>query len=449
MDSSDNISKLGLALQIAEEQDFADAAIEILADDMNISEQVEILHVQAEHARHSTSTNEARQLTAELALLEHMLLDPTAATPSNIDLALLQTAPSKLSTAHTFNGMMARLADILYEMDDSIPDVANNMLFRAVARWIFWQRVLLRFEDRKRFCALFADDDGDLKSATDGLQSLLDRTKRVLDQALALLKLPHNSDLFLDPDGGSNGGTRGERQKEIELMKDARLECSKDAETRVIRSSAPIELLRRTGKVNGFTPELELSLTRHGPRGIAVLDTGCSITRIKRNFLHYLDPRAELKALPRPWKSYGAVPNACSLVEQYAMLDIYLDGYLEGDAKKVRMVMRQEVMVVEDYSTDMLIGMDIVNAQQIAIFPTINVMTVGACNGAMVVYENKMHSTSQLVEPPEQERQRMEKLRQEVEQSHLSRPPNLRLDVPIRNTGSYVPRPGSLLKPLW
>ncbi|KAK4545613.1 hypothetical protein LTR36_002566 [Oleoguttula mirabilis] len=419
MASVRTLSNLCLALKLADERDFRNAVTDILANDSSICAKIDILHAEAEHREHAVPKKQTTQLTSDLERLEGMLLDLSFATAIADEDGLLQAPLPAADTARTTSGMRDWLANQFVTIDSKMC-LMDLMLFSATARWLFWRRLLSRFGDRKHFCAVLCDEDADMAQAKGALHELLEHAKGRLDEALMLMGLPRDSHLFPVKEAVRKRASRGGRRRK---GKSGILEevIEPEPEIEVIRPATPATKLRVVGSVTGFTPEVEISLTRDGPHARAIIDTGCESTAIDMDFLRYLDPQANLQRLPRPMISSGVVSKAYQLQQHYTMLDICMDARIFGPEERlVRLQIAHEVMVVEDSSFDMLIGMDFMLTHDISLHPSS--MVVKSCDNAIVQVMNEVNSFSQTIDDPEEERKRMKKLLQMVERSRLRSP---------------------------
>ena len=148
----------------------------------------------------------------------------------------------------------------------------------------------------------------------------------------------------------------------------------------VIRSSAPSAV----GNGLGFrsyqyaTVWLRVGMK---PQVEAVADTGCPMSLIDEDYLRNILPNLIISKMPAPVNVRG-IGNALHECTTYAMLDIFLDG--SSQTAPARGHIHREFHVVKNLKCKILLGMDILGAEQMNIDLANKVMVIPTCKDLVV-----------------------------------------------------------------
>ena len=118
------------------------------------------------------------------------------------------------------------------------------------------------------------------------------------------------------------------------------------------------------------------------PRAIAELvcvDTGCSVTLIDRSFLQSQLPNHKILRKASPLVVRGIGSNRHTTAE-YVNLDIYVPGHHSSDGRPVEALLKHMAFVVDNLRAKMLIGMDILAAEDIDLVISTRTGFIGSCN---------------------------------------------------------------------
>lgn len=416
MESGHPTSRLAFALQLLAEQDFRDTVIDILANNPAIGEKIKELHKNAADVRQDRPSPHVARVVTGLESTERglALLSSFRRVGPATSLASQGVRSTDMKENQAIDGMMTWLGDQLVPNDVNSDKLTaqNLMLFRAVAKWMFWRSLLSGYTQRLRFCSTLSSGLKVVTPMKEDLPKLLDIAKRWMTLALAALHVSGDVDALVSASTrrkrGSRGG-KGRQRGQDSTGPVVRTLVAEGPEVDIIASTITLDTIAETKAVVGVDPQVEISFSLHGPRAHVCLDTGCSITTVTRDFLLHMDPGAHIKALPRPWLTSGVIVNACTLKEHFARIDIYIDAKI-GDAPfKVRIP--HEVMIVDRFACGMLLGMDVIKKHQMVIDATQDKLIVNSCRGAEVQLAVGVYQQSQVVEDAKEEKRRMRKLR--------------------------------------
>ncbi|KAK5126976.1 hypothetical protein LTR85_008334 [Meristemomyces frigidus] len=409
MESTHPASRLALALRFAAEQDFRDAVIDILANNSALGEKIKELHTSAGEVMQDRPSTRVKGLIEDLDKLERIL---TLAPNGGVEREAREQQAVK--------SMMHWLADQLVPDDVNTARMSGQkqILFRMVARSLFWRSVLGGYSGRMRFCSILSGEGQ--QTLRKDLPQLLARAKDATIQALEALKVSPDINALVSPGGGRKRGCRG-RGRQGRRADDASADQDRvtaDPVLELIRSSAHIDTIEETGVVTGLDPEIEIRLTPSGPRANVWLDTGCQVTTVTREFLLYMNPTTRITRLPRPSLTRGVVPNAYCLKSHFAKIELYIEATLDG--KAVTACIPHEVMIAENYNCDMLLGMDLIKKHSMVVDTARDKLIIKSCRDAEVPLIVSVFHQSQVVDDPRAEKRRMKKLLQELANSRPS-----------------------------
>ena len=105
------------------------------------------------------------------------------------------------------------------------------------------------------------------------------------------------------------------------------------------------------------------------------LDTGCTATLSDKRFFREKHPNTKIHVMPAPLEVSGIGQTKHS-AREYAMMDFYLPG---KDGRVANF--RREVHLVDNLKANLLVGVDIMVPEGIAIDPSKGIATIRSCDG--------------------------------------------------------------------
>ena len=113
----------------------------------------------------------------------------------------------------------------------------------------------------------------------------------------------------------------------------------------------------------------------------AVADSGCAVSLIDEAYLRQILPAEKAIKMTAPINVRG-IGNAFRESDSYLLLDLYLDGVSRGSP--ARGYFRREVHIVNDLKCKVLLGMDILGAEQVTLNMKDKTMVLPTCKDLVV-----------------------------------------------------------------
>jgi hypothetical protein len=159
------------------------------------------------------------------------------------------------------------------------------------------------------------------------------------------------------------------------------LSGSKSEDLFIIESHAKVTAHKGYGfrSYQYVTAWMKICLTMSVIEGVA--DTGCVMFLVDTNYLNLTLSRATILKMPAPINVRG-IDNALHQSCFYVMLDLYLDGLVNG--KKARGHIRREFHLVDGLKCKLLMSLDVMVSEEMMINLTDKSLIISTCENLMI-----------------------------------------------------------------
>jgi hypothetical protein len=258
--------------------------------------------------------------------------------------------------------------------------VAGFELEVAVVRWHFWLSILKTPADIEAFSGTLHNDRRSRKDSVYVLTVILERAKATTFEAISFLKRYGRPPASINPN-----------------VSRTLLRCYRDARLPIIPSDMPAMDLQASNLIQAYDAGLLVFLQGdYNPR-LAILDTGCGISRIRRDIVEHsnnVTGNGTIKFLAQPYVSRGV--HGSGVEKYYADVEIYIPVTFENSDGQIQLAkISHQFVVVDSGMDDMLIGMDIIARHGLTISPVTKQVSIAACGGAIAQLQLRRFQVAQ------------------------------------------------------